>query len=415
VKVAFVPPRYGPQVIGGAEAAARQLAEHLVAETAWQAEVYSTCALDPRTWADELAPGDAEIGGVTVHRFANAHGRSADFALLDGRLRRAPQRASMAEARQWVDANGPVSHELVDAVAGAGAGAGGDADIVAFYPYLYHPTVAAIGRVTVPSVLHPAAHDEPALYLPVFGRTFGGADAFCYHGTAERRLVERVFPVAARPQIELGLGVGPSAGTGRRGGEVLHLSDRPYIVSVGRVDEQKGSSMLSAYFAEYKLRHPGPLALVLIGPVSAPMARHPDIVVTGTVSEADKWDIVHDAVVSVSPSALESFSLVVLEAWVDGVPVLVNGRCEPTMEHCRRSGGGLWFTSYLEFDAVLQRLIDDPELRRSLGGRGRAYVERHYRWPELIARYADFLERVVARGTRRPNRPVPIATSSRSA
>jgi glycosyltransferase involved in cell wall biosynthesis len=409
VKVAFVTPRYGPQVIGGAEAAARQLAEHLVAETAWQAEVYSTCALDPRTWADELAPGDAEIGGVTVHRFAGDHGRLAGFPLLDARLRRSPQRASMAEARQWVDANGPVSHELIDAVAGA------DADVVAFYPYLYHPTVAAIGRVTVPSVLHPAAHDEPPLYLPVFGRTFGGADAFCYHGTAERRLVERAFPVAARPQIELGLGVGPSAGTGRRGAEVLHLSDRPYIVSVGRVDEQKGSTMLSAYFAEYKLRHPGPLALVLIGPVSAPMAPHPDIVVTGTVSEADKWDIVHDAVVSVSPSALESFSLVVLEAWVDGVPVLVNGRCEPTMEHCRRSGGGLWFTSYPEFDAVLRRLIDDPQLRRSLGGRGRAYVEGHYRWPELIARYADFLERVVARGTRRTSGPVPVASSSRSA
>jgi glycosyltransferase involved in cell wall biosynthesis len=408
VKVVFVTPRYGPQVIGGAEAAARQLAEHLVAETAWQAEVYSTCALDPQTWADELAPGDTEIGGVTVHRFAAAHGRLSDFALLDERLRRSPQRASVAEARQWVDANGPVSHELVDAVAGV------DADVVAFYPYLYHPTVAAIGRVSVPSVLHPAAHDEPALYLPVFGQTFRAADAFCYHGTAERRLVERVFPVAARPQIELGLGAGPSAGTGRRGAEVLHLADRPYIVSVGRVDEQKGSTMLSAYFAAYKQRHPGPLALVLIGPVSASVPPHPDIVVTGTVSEADKWDIVHDALVSVSPSALESFSLVVLEAWVDGVPVLVNGRCDPTREHCRRSGGGLWFTSFLEFDAVLQRLIDDPQLRRSLGGRGRAYVERHYRWPELIGRYADFLERVVARG-KPMSGPVPIASSSPNA
>jgi glycosyltransferase involved in cell wall biosynthesis len=408
VKVAFVTPRYGPQVIGGAEAAARQLAEHLVAETAWHAEVYTTCALDPLTWADELTPGDTEIAGVTVHRFAAAHGRLPDFAVLDGRLRRSPQRASVAEAREWVDANGPVSHELVDAVAGA------DADVVAFYPYLYHPTVAAIGWVSVPSVLHPAAHDEPALYLPVFSQTFGAADALCYHGTAERRLVERVFPVAARPQIELGLGVGPSAGTGRRGGEVLRLSDRPYIVSVGRVNEQKGSTMLSAYFAAYKQRHPGPLALVLIGPVSAPLPPHPDIVVTGTVSEADKWDIVHDALVSVSPSALESFSLVVLEAWVDGVPVLVNGRCDPTREHCRRSGGGLWFTSFLEFEAVLQRLIDDPQLRRSLGGRGRAYVERHYRWPELIGRYADFLERVVARG-KAVSGPVPIASLSRSA
>ena len=85
--------------------------------------------------------------------------------------------------------------------------------MVAFYPYLYYPTVAAIGKVPVPAVLHPAAHDEPALYLPVFRGTFGDADAFCYHTAAERKLVERMYPVAERPQIVLGLGVGESEGS----------------------------------------------------------------------------------------------------------------------------------------------------------------------------------------------------------
>jgi glycosyltransferase involved in cell wall biosynthesis len=397
-KVAFVTPRYGPQVIGGAEAAARQLAEHLVAETAWQAEVYSTCALNPHTWADELEPGDTDINGVPVHRYRATHGRLDEFFRLDGRLRRAPGRATAEEGRQWVDANGPVSNELITAVVGA------DADVVAFYPYLYHPTVASIGRVKVPTVLHPAAHDEPALYLPVFGQTFEDADAFCYHMAAERELVERIYPVAARPQIELGLGVGPSAGDGRPGADVVHLSDRPYIVSVGRVDEHKGSKMLASFFATYKERHPGPLALVLVGPVSVDLPPHPDIVLTGTVSEADKWDIVHDALVSVSPSALESFSLVVLEAWVDRIPVVVNGRCDPTREHCARSGGGLWFTSFAEFEAVLERLVADPGLRAELGRRGRAYVDRHYQWPVLIDRYATFLDEVVARGKRAAQR-----------
>ena len=56
----------------------------------------------------------------------------------------------------------------------------------------------------------------------------------------------------------------------------------------------------------------------------AKVAEHPDIVVTGTVSEADKWDILAGAQVMVNPSAYESFSLVLLEAWILGVPVLVN-------------------------------------------------------------------------------------------
>ena len=104
--------------------------------------------------------------------------------------------------------------------------------------------------------------------------------------------------------------------------------------------------MLAAFFRTYKERHPGPLALALVGPVSAKIPDHPDVVLTGVVDEADKWDIVRDATVSVSPSALESFSLVVLEAWVERVPVVVNATCDPTREHCERSGGGLWFGSY---------------------------------------------------------------------
>jgi glycosyltransferase involved in cell wall biosynthesis len=396
MKVVFVTPRYGPQVMGGAETAARQLAEHLVAETGWEAEAYSTCALDPHTWADELDPGDTEINGVPVHRFASAHGRVPDFYALDGRLRLAPQRATRAQGRQWVDYNGPVSPNLIDAVCGC------DADVVAFYPYLYHPTVAAIGRVRVPAVLHPAAHDEPCLYLPVFRGTFGDADAFCFHTAAERSLVERTYPVAEKPQIVLGLGVGESAGAGRPGGLVLGLGDRPYLASVGRVDEHKGSKMLASYFATYKERHPGPLALALVGPVSVTLEPHPDIVVTGPVDESDKWDVTRDALVAVSPSALESFSLVVLEAWVDRVPVMVNGTCGPTREHCERSGGGLWFSSYSEFEGALDRLLADPILRATLGTNGRAYVDRFYQWPVLIERYAGFLDTVVDRGRGTP-------------
>src|ERR1039458_6909984 len=67
----------------------------------------------------------------------------------------------------------------------------------------------------MPAVLHPAAHDEPCLYLPVFRGTFGDADAFCFHTASERLLVERTYPVAEKPQIVLGLGVGESAGIGR--------------------------------------------------------------------------------------------------------------------------------------------------------------------------------------------------------
>jgi len=391
VKVAFVTPRYGAEVMGGAESAARQLAEHLVAEVGAQVEVFSTCALDHITWDNVLPPGDSVFNGVTVHRFASTSGRVPEFYELDARLRMAPAEASLEQARLWLEFNGPVTPDLVEALRHS------DAEVIAFYPYLYYPTVLGMEAATAPRVLHPAAHDEPALYLKVFDATFSGADAICYHTAAERRLVQRRHRVAQLPQIELGLGVSPVIEGGRSGGDVLGIGDRPYVVSVGRVDDHKGSSMLAAFFRTYKKRNPGPLALALVGPVTASIPPHGDIVLTGAVSEADKCDIVRDAEVSISPSALESFSLVVLEAWELSVPVMVNAACDPTREHCERSGGGLWFGSYREFEVVLQRLCADPGLRTRLGRSGHDYVDRYYQWPELISRYARFLTAVRGR------------------
>ncbi len=88
---------------------------------------------------------------------------------------------------------------------------------------------------------------------------------------------------------------------------------------------------------------------------------------------------------------------------MDRVPVLVNGACGPTREHCERSGGGLWFTSYRGFEAALDRLVSDVGLRAVLGARGRDYVERHFEWPVLVARYDRFLTTVVARGRGTPS------------
>ena len=52
MKVSFVVPRYGPMIIGGAETAARALAERLVEFKGWEVEVLTTCAEDFVTWAD---------------------------------------------------------------------------------------------------------------------------------------------------------------------------------------------------------------------------------------------------------------------------------------------------------------------------------------------------------------------------
>jgi glycosyltransferase involved in cell wall biosynthesis len=393
MKVTFVVPRYGTDVIGGAETAARLFAEHLVAQKDWQVEVLTSCALDFVTWQDVLPEGDQTVNGVTVRRFASVAGRDPAFHPFSASLLADPGRASLDEAQRWIELQGPVVPAAVDAATAS------DADAVVFYPYLYYPTVRAIEVVSAPTILHPAAHDEPALHLPVFAGVFDAADGLVFQTTAERRLVEGMFAVASHRQLLLGLGVDDPDGTTSRPTDRVIDMDRPagdpYLLCLGRVDSHKGSMLLADLFTAYKARHPGPLRLVFAGPVVEAPADHPQIDVLGPVSDADKWALLGNAEALVSPSSWEAFSLVVAEAWSARTPVLVNAACAATVEHCRRSGGGLAFAGFGEFEGLVELLCGDDQVRATLGERGRAYVDRWFRWPRVIDRYAAFIESVV--------------------
>lgn len=399
MNVLFVVPRYGTEVVGGAETAARLLAEHLAVRDGWRVAVATTGAKDFVTWSEEYRPGREWINGVQVDRYPSEHGRLPDFHPLSAALLADPTRATAGEAERWLDLQGPYCPSLVEAVAAT------DADVAVFYPYLYFTTVRAIGRTPVPAVLHPAAHDEPALRLPIFPSVYDAADAFVFQTRAERALVEQYFPVAHRRQLLLGLGVDdpdqvtPVAGVWPAAEDREHAecSGRPYVLSLGRVDRMKGSLLLASWFARYKQRRPGRMRLVYAGPVVEAPPEHADIDVLGVVDDARKWSLLSGATALVSPSPFEAFSLVVAEAWSARCPVLVNALCGPTVEQCRRSGGGLPFGSYGSFEAALDRFAADDALRDRLGANGRRYVDARYRWPIVVERYARFLERTVAR------------------
>jgi glycosyltransferase involved in cell wall biosynthesis len=392
VKLTYVTVRYGPQILGGAEQACRQLAEHLAADGA-EVDVHTTCALDSVTWADELPAGTTVEAGVTVHRHRSTSGRDASFETFSTDVLADPPRQTAATERRWLELQGPV---CPDAVEGA---LRDNADLLLATPYLYWPIVEA-ARHAPRLVLHPAAHEEPPIHLPMFRDTFAGATGLAYYTDAERRLVERLWPdLTAKPQLAIGLGVDlPEAAT------AAPPTDRPYILCLGRVDDGKGTRVLARFFATYKRRRPGPLALVFAGPVVHRPDDHPDVIVSGPLTEAAKTAALAQARALVSPSAHESFSIVLLEGWAAGTPALVNARCGPTAEHARRSGGGLAFGGYAAFETALDFLLEDPARARTIGARGRAYVEQTFAWPVVTRRYRAWLEHLAASaGTAEPS------------
>src|SRR4030095_4028085 len=128
-----------------------------------------------------------------------------------------------------------------------------------------------------------------------------------------------------------------------------------------------------------------------------PIPDHPKVRHLGFVSEEEKFALLHGCDVLLLPSAYESLSVIVLEAWAMGRPVLVNAACKVLEGQCVRSGGGLFYRGYGEFTEALRLLARDPALGDALGAAGRAYVTREYDWDVVEGRVGRFFESIVRR------------------
>jgi len=167
----------------------------------------------------------------------------------------------------------------------------------------------------------------------------------------------------------------------------------PYLLYAGRRDAGKNTPLLMNYFALFKKRNPSNLKLLLIGnlPVQIPVDGQEDILDLGFVSRQDKYDAYGGAEVFCQPSVMESFSIVIMEAWLCGIPVLVNAHCPVTVEHCQNSQGGMFFKDYLEFEGCLQEMRENPELAKAMARNGKEYVLSHFHWDLISDRYIQLI------------------------
>jgi glycosyltransferase involved in cell wall biosynthesis len=435
MKIGFVIQRYGTEVLGGSEYLCRLVAERLAPRH--QVEVLTTCARDYITWKNEYPEGSDRVRGVTVRRFATVRTRDlAEFNRYSDWIYANPH--TRHDEIEWLKQQGPWAPALVEYLQRQHT----SFDVLVFYTYLYAPTVLGLKIDPSRSVLVPTAHDEPAIRLGIFNDVFSMPAGLIYNTEAERRFVRSTFHVRAITEEVIGIGVDiprvtedgdstppPAEGEDRKEIQVSedpegdHLHDEesptfrshlahkgetfrrrhrlhgPFALYGGRIDAGKGCEELIEYFSSYA-RDAGEGTLVLMGVKMMPIPDEPFIRFAGQLPDQERSHAVEAATVVVVPSPFESLSILALESFAAGTPILANARSEVLVDHCRQSNAGLYYADRDEFVECLRLLMSDERLRLGMGRNAREYVRRNYRWDIVMQKYERVFAKVKAAGAR---------------
>lgn len=400
MKVAIVVQRYGADINGGAEQHARYVAEHLVKHV--QVEVLTTCAhRDYVSWKNELPEGKELVHGIPVYRFPVATERNpVEFAKWSETV--FTQQHSLRDELAWLDAEGPTSPALIDHIRTHHA----DYDFFIFFSFRYYHSFHGCRAVPSKAILVPTAERDSALGLGIYPPIFRGVRAFMYNSYEERALIQAVSNNQSVPGVVVGVGSEiPERSNAGRFRQKFEMRDR-FAIYVGRIDENKGCVELFEFFEHYSATLNDSMHLVLVGTPHVPIPTHPKIHHLGFLEDQDKYDAMAAAELLIMPSYLESLSMVALEAWAMGKPVLANARCDVLQGQCLRSNAGLFYENYPEFAETMRAIDTTPSLQSALGRNGRIFFERNYAWPVIEKKYVDMLNQLSTEPAPKPMEPM---------
>lgn len=282
---------------------------------------------------------------------------------------------------------------------------------------LLAPALRAAGAERVVATTH--GHESGWARVPaarhVLRRVGEHSDTLTYLGEYTRRQIARALtPAAAARMVQLTPGVDektfhPDAG----GAEVraaLGLTDRPVVVCVSRLVARKGQDTLIRAMPRVLAAHPDAVLLIVGGgPYRSTLEK---LAVSTGVASAVRfagevpWEELpaHYGAGDVFAMPcrtrlggldVEGLGIVYLEASASGLPVI--GGDSGGAPDAVLDGETGWVvkagapSAPAETAERIIALLDDPELRRRMGERGRAWVEENWSWDLLAGRLRALL------------------------
>lgn len=401
-RIAIVIPWFGPDLTGGAEQQAFQIATRLAAR-GHEVSILTTCN---RSFHDDWSVNHYPAGqtheyGLITHRFpvdareavafdrVNAELLAFDHSVLTPGV----NPLSGGEAQTFVNEN-IKSCTLLDYLRETRS----SYDLFLFLPYMFATSVLGVPTVADRAWLQPCLHDEGAAYLPEIAAMFRAARRILFNSVGEFETALRVFGPGIYNRCEV-IGEGIEFNNN----DSVAKTDLPaellgtrFVLYLGRRDRTKNTELLVRAFVQFKSKQPNlDVKLVLAGAGSESFAAGEDVLDFGRIPEEMKSTLLRQCRALAQPSLHESFSRTMFESWMCGKPVLVNRECLATAKAVEASGGGWLASTENEWAQLFAHVANLSEAELAARGKlGRAYALEHADWDKVIARYERLLSLV---------------------
>jgi glycosyltransferase involved in cell wall biosynthesis len=230
--------------------------------------------------------------------------------------------------------------------------------------------------------------------LRLFKEFFSLPRAIIYNSVEEKEIIQRISDNHNVLSDIVGVGSEiPENFSPNDFRKKFNINDK-YFVYIGRLDENKGVPQLLDHYMRVLNENKIDLTLVLMGKSVIEIPEHKNIKYIGFVSDMEKFDGLAGSEFLVIPSQYESLSMVSLEAWAIGKPVIANGKTEVLQGQCRRSNAGLWYENYEEFKEIILLLNSNNEMKEKMGRNGIEFFKNNYSWNVIENKYLNIFEKL---------------------
>jgi len=386
IKIRFVTPWFG-EFAGGAEVAARKLAENLF-KNKIDVGVLSTCCKSPFDdwWTDHFNPGEYKYNGIQVLRFpVNKECSGLYHKVNDKMITGLPlsRNDELDYMRGTIN-----SHALISYIKK------NRQYLYVFIPYLYGTSFWGTLAVSERAIIIPCLHDEAVARWEIIRDMFLHARKVIFLTDEERELATTLYNLDTDSMSVLGVGLDTAISYNALRFREKYKINKPFIIYVGRKDKGKNIYTMIDYFKRYVELYDKDLIMIFIGGGDPSLVPKDDscFIDLSIIPEQDKFDAISASIALCNLSENESFSFVIMEAWLTGRPVIVSSKSNVTKAHCIKCKGGFYVSNGEEFCKSVKKLTKEVKYSNELGENGKKYVEVNYSWDKIIPKYMEVFE-----------------------